>query len=131
MNISVKFGTFNVVENKSNNGVSLYNGDRKVIDLPNVNWWDKDAVERLMYDNEAKIRENDKDPKDALIERLNERIIILENEQNKINVNESNIIELLETANNVVKESISDAKDRGFCSSRISQVVNKLQKRNF
>lgn len=131
MNISVKFGTYNVVENKSNNGVSLYNGDRKVIDLPNVNWWDKDAVERLMYDNEAKIRENDKDPKDALIERLNERIIILENEQNKINVNESNIIELLETANNVVKESISDAKDRGFCCSRISQVVNKLQKRNF
>ena len=61
MNISVKFGTYNVVENKSNNGVSLYNGDRKVIDLPNVNWWDKDAVERLMYDNEAKIRENDKD----------------------------------------------------------------------
>ena len=26
MNISVKFGTFNVVENKENNGISIYNG---------------------------------------------------------------------------------------------------------
>lgn len=30
MNSSAKFGTFNVVENKENNGISIYNGDYKV-----------------------------------------------------------------------------------------------------
>ena len=60
MNISVKFGTFNVVENKENNGISIYNGDNKVLDIANVNWWDKDAIEKAMYAKENLIKERSK-----------------------------------------------------------------------
>ena len=74
MNISVKFGTFNVVENKKNNGISIYNGDNKVLDIANVNWWDKDAIEKAMYAKENLIKERSKDGKDKLIESLKAKI---------------------------------------------------------
>ena len=60
MNISVKFGTFNVVENKDNNGISIYNGNNKVLDIANINWWDKDAIENAMYAKESLIKECNK-----------------------------------------------------------------------
>lgn len=74
MNISVKFGTFNVVENKDNNGISIYNGNNKVLDIANVNWWDKDAIENAMYVKESLIKERSKDDKDKLIESLKAKI---------------------------------------------------------
>ena len=74
MNISVKFGTFNVVENKENNGISIYNGDNKVLDIANINWWDKDAIENAMYAKEKLIKERSKDGKDKLIESLKAKI---------------------------------------------------------
>ena len=74
MNISVKFGTFNVVENKENNGISIYNGDNKVLDIANINWWDKDAIENAMYAKENLIKERSKDDKDKLIESLKAKI---------------------------------------------------------
>lgn len=74
MNISVKFGTFNVVENKDNNGISIYNGDNKVLDIANINWWDKDAIENAMYAKESLIKERSKDDKDKLIESLKAKI---------------------------------------------------------
>lgn len=74
MNISVKFGTFNVVENEKNNGISIYNGDNKVLDIANVNWWDKDAIEKAMYAKENLIKKRSKDGKDKLIESLKAKI---------------------------------------------------------
>lgn len=74
MNISVKFGTFNVVENKENNGISIYNGDNKILDIANVNWWDKDAIEKAMYAKESLIKERSKDDKDKLIASLKTKI---------------------------------------------------------
>ena len=74
MNISVKFGTFNVVENKKNKGISIYNGDNRVLDIANVNWWDKDSIEKAMYAKENLIKERSKDGKDKLIESLKAKI---------------------------------------------------------
>lgn len=143
MNISVKFGTFNVVENKENNGISIYNGDNKVLDIANVNWWDKDAIEGAMYAKESLIKERNKDYRDVKIESLNQAIEAMkkvhENEINKlkekyrvlaesknnITINDANVVEVLETANNVLK-NISNKRDRGFVCSRVSQVINKL-----
>ena len=144
MNISVKFGTFNVVENKENNGISIYNGDNKVLDIANVNWWDKDAIENAMYAKESLIKERNKDYRDVKIESLNqaieamekiheneinkwkERYRVLAESQNNISINDRNVVEVLETTNNVLK-NISDKKDRGFVCSRVSQVINKLR----
>lgn len=143
MNISVKFGTFNVVENKENNGISIYNGDNKVLDIANINWWDKDAIENAMYAKESLIKERNKNYRDVKIESLNKAIDamekIYENEikkwkdryrvlaesKNNISINDENVVEVLETANNVLK-NISDKKDRGFVCSRVSQVINRL-----
>ena len=143
MNISVKFGTFNVVENKDNNGISIYNGDNKVLDIANVNWWDKDAIENAMYAKESLIKVNNKDKKDKKIESLNqaieamkkvheneinklkEKYRILTESKNNISINEENVVEVLETANNVLK-NIPDKKDREFICSRVSQVINRL-----
>lgn len=144
MNISVKFGTFNVVENKENNGISIYNGDNKVLDIANVNWWNKDAIENAMYAKESLIKERNKDYRDVKIESLNqaieamkkvheneinklkERYRVLAESKNNISINDRNVVEVLETANNVLK-NISDKKDRGFVCSRISQVINRLR----
>lgn len=88
MNISVKFGTFNVVENKDNNGISIFNGNHKVVDIANVNWWDKDAIENVMYAKESLIKANNKDEKDKEIESLKQAIEAMkkahENEINKL-----------------------------------------------
>ena len=129
MNISVKFGTFNVVENKDNNGISIYNGDNKVLDIANINWWDKDAIENAMYAKESlikeaveameKIHENE-------INKWKERYRVLAESKNNISINDGNVVEVLETANNVLK-NISDKKDREFVCSRVSQVINKLR----
>lgn len=143
MNISVKFGTFNVVENKDNNGISIYNGDNKVLDIANVNWWDKDAIENVMYAKENLIKANNKDKKDKKIESLNqaieamkkvheneinklkEKYRILTESKNNISINDENVVEVLQTANNVLK-NIPDKKDREFICSRVSQVINRL-----
>lgn len=143
MNISVKFGTFNVVENKENNGISIYNGDNKVMDIANVNWWDKDAIENVMYAKESLIKANNKDKKDKKIESLNqaieamkkvheneinklkEKYRILTESKNNISINDENVVEVLETANNVLK-NIPDTKDREFICSRVAQVINRL-----
>lgn len=144
MNISVKFGTFNVVENKENNGISIFNGNHKVVDIANVNWWDKDAIEKAMYAKESLIKERNKDYRDVKIESLNqaieamkkiheneinkwkERYRVLAESKNSISINDGNVVEVLETANNVLK-NIADKKDRGFVCSRVSQVINKLR----
>lgn len=144
MNISVKFGTFNVIENKDNNGISIFNGNHKVVDIANVNWWDKDAIEKAMYAKESLIKERNKDYRDVKIESLNqtiealekihekeinnwkERYRVLKESKNNISINDGNVVEVLETANNVLK-NISDKKDRGFVCSRVSQVINKLR----
>ena len=143
MNISVKFGTFNVVENKDNNGISIFNGNHKIVDIANVNWWDKDAIEKAMYAKENLIKERSKDDKDKKIESLNqvieamkkvheneinklkEKYRILTESKNNISINDENVVEVLATANNVLK-NIPDKKDREFICSRVSQVINRL-----
>ena len=144
MNISVKFGTFNVVENKENNGISIYNGDNKVLDIANVNWWDKDAIENAMYAKESLIKERNKDYRDVKIESLNQAIEAMkkvhENEVNKlkekyrvlsesktnISINNGNVVEVLETVNSKISSALIDTKARGFICSRLTQVINKL-----
>ena len=78
------------------------------------------SAELIKADGSSKRQE-----KDNIIADLKNRIQILENEQNKVNVNSDNVIEVLECANNVLKTR-PDAKMRGFVCSRLSQVINKL-----
>lgn len=127
MTVTVKFGTYNVVENKSNNGVSLYKGERKICDISNVHWWDKDAIERLMYANEERIIQADQDPKDKAIQDLQKKVSELEHLNKQTEVTSNNVLEILSKANEVLKNDISDAKTRGFLCSRLSQVTNKLK----
>lgn len=144
MDITVKFGAYNVVENKANDGITLYKGDRKICDISNVHWWDKDAIERLMYANEERILSAEKALHDNLVakvskefeeelstarsenEQLKLRIAELEQATNKTEVNTSNVLDVLRSANEVLKNETADAKLRGFLCSRISQVTNKL-----
>lgn len=144
MNISVKFGTFNVVENKGNNGISVFNGNNKVLDIANVHWWDKDAIEKALYSKEELIKENCKDVKDGEIESLKQAIEAMkkvhENEVNKLkekyrvlsesktnlSINDGNVVEVLETVNSKISCALIDTKARGFICSRLTQVINKL-----
>ena len=144
MNISVKFGTFNVVENKGNNGISVFNGNNKVLDIANVHWWDKDAIEKALYSKEELIKERNKDYRDAKIESLNkaieamekiheneinkwkERYRVLAESKNNISINDGNVVEALETVNSKISCALIDTKARGFICSRLTQVINKL-----
>lgn len=127
MTVTVNFGTYNVVENRSNNGVSLYKGERKVCDISNVHWWDKDNIERLMYSNKERILQADQDPKDKAIQDLQKKVSELEYTNKQVEITSNNVLEFLSKANEVLKDNISDAKIRGFVCSRLSQVTNKLK----
>ena len=48
--IQTKYGEFNAVDN-NNGGVSLFVGDKKIIEFPNVAWWNLDAIEKAIEKN--------------------------------------------------------------------------------
>ncbi len=157
MNVNVKFGSYNVVKNETIHGVSIYNGNRKVVDAANINWWNKDEIENWMYSHESLIREKDKDEKDILIESLKKTISDNESKhaeyvndmrnhyqnivkdlqksigvmkENGIEIDSSNVVSVLQKANDCLRGSITDAKERGFVCSRMMQVINRINERS-
>lgn len=129
MNVATKIGVFEV--RKSDNNAKLtdvYHGNQRLATI-NAEWWNKDAIVNAIEANKSVILANMGNvskEKDEIIADLRNRIQILESEHNKVNVNPLNVVEVLETANNVLKSSITDNKKRGFVCSRLSQITNKL-----
>ena len=101
--IQTKYGEFNAVDN-NNGGVALFVGDKKIIEFPNVAWWNLDAIENAIEKN---------------IELINKRI---EERVNTLEVTRDNAAEVLEQLINVLGN-----EQKGFYSSRLKQCLNKLQ----
>lgn len=75
--IQTKYGEFNAVDN-NNGGVALFVGGKKIIEFPNVAWWNLDAIEKSIEKN---------------IELINKRI---EERVNTLEVTRGNAAEVLE-----------------------------------
>jgi len=101
--IQTKYGEFNAVDN-NNGGVSLFIGDKKIIEFPNVAWWNLDGIENAIEKN---------------IELINKRI---EEHMNTLEVTRDNAAEVLERLINVLGN-----EQKGFYSSRLKQCLNKLK----
>ena len=95
-----KFGEFKA-ENNGNGGVSLYVGDKKIIEFPNVCWWDKDAIENALEKHQSLVEK-----------RLNERCSL---------VTKDNVTQVLQDVLKVLGN-----EDKGFYASRIKQCLNRL-----
>ena len=101
--IQTKYGEFNAVDN-NNGGVALFVGDKKIIEFPNVAWWNLDAIENAIEKN---------------IELINKRI---DERLNTLEVTRDNAAEVLEQLINVLGN-----EQKGFYSSRLKQCLNKLK----
>ena len=101
--IQTKYGEFNAVDN-NNGGVTLFVGDKKIIEFPNVAWWNLDAIENAIEKN---------------IELINKRI---DERLNTLEVTRDNAAEVLEQLINVLGN-----EQKGFYSSRLKQCLNKLK----
>ena len=128
MIVATSFGVFAVRKSVNNERMTdVFRGGQRVAVVA-ADWWNKDAIVNAIESKKDEILANmnkSSKEKDDIIADLKNRIQILENEQNKVNVNSDNVIEVLECANNVLKTR-QDAKMRGFVCSRLSQVINKL-----
>lgn len=101
--IQTKYGEFNAVDN-NNGGVALFVSDKKIIEFPNVAWWNLDAIEKAIEKN---------------IELINKRI---EERVNTLEVTRDNAAEVLEQLINVLGN-----EQKGFYSSCLKQCLNKLK----
>lgn len=101
--IQTKYGEFNAVDN-NNGGVALFVGDKKIIEFPNVAWWNLDAIENAIEKN---------------IELINKRI---DERLNTLEVTRDNAAEVLEQLINVLGN-----EQKGFYSSRLKPCLNKLK----
>lgn len=101
--IQTKYGEFNAVDN-NNGGVVLFVGGKKIIEFPNVAWWNVDAIEKSIEKN---------------IELINKRI---EERVNTLEVTRGNAAEVLEQLISVLGN-----EQKGFYSSRLKQCLNKLK----
>ena len=101
--IQTKYGEFNAVDN-NNGGVALFVGDKKIIEFPNVAWWNLDAIENAIEKN---------------IELINKRI---DERLNTLEVTRDNAAEVLEQLINVLGN-----EQKGVYSSRLKQCLNKLK----
>lgn len=132
MNVATSLGVFEVRKsNNNNNFTEVYYG-KKCVACIKADWWNKDAIIAEIEKEKDTILAQMKNvgniaEKDVEIASLKNRINILESEQNKVNVSYSNVVEVLEKANNVLADTFKqNAKKRGFVCSRLSQVINKV-----
>lgn len=101
--IQTKYGEFNAVDN-NNGGVALFVGDKKIIEFPNVAWWNLDAIENAIEKN---------------IELIN---TLIDERLNTLEVTRDNAVEVLEQLINVLGN-----EQKGFYLSRLKQCLNKLK----
>lgn len=105
--ITTRVGTFEVSEHQGK--VIVSKNGKKLAALPNINPWDKDAIITAIEQNGEHL--NALAAKDTTAE---------------MNVTMENVVPALTGICELVETSISDKKDKGFVTSRIKQVINKL-----
>lgn len=103
--IQTKYGEFNAVDN-NNGGVALFVDDKKIIEFPNVAWWNLDAIENAIEKNIELINK-----------RIEERV-----DSKSVDITRENALQVLEQLIQVFGN-----EQKGFYSSRLKQCVNKLK----
>ena len=107
--VSTSFGNFEY--GYTENNIFVYTKSSPVA-ITNVPYWDKDAVVKAIEDN---------------IERINKANRI---ENTTQEVNTENVSEIIESIKEFANNKISDNKAKGFITSRLTQIENKLKEIN-
>lgn len=103
--IVTKVGTFDVIE-KNGNTIVCKNG-KALTNLPDVKLWDKDAIV-------------------AAIEADGERLSKLAGKATNGNITLENVVSALNHIYEMLNDNIEDKQTKGFVTSRLKQVINKL-----
>lgn len=103
--IATRVGTFDVIE-KDGKTIVCKNG-KALANLPDVNPWDKDAIVEAIEANGEKLSE-------------------LASKTANGNITTENIVPALTHICGLLNDSIEDKQVKGFVTSRLKQVINKL-----
>lgn len=103
--IATRVGTFDVME-KDGKTIVCKNG-KALANLPDVNPWDKDAIVEAIEANGEKLSE-------------------LASKTANGNITTENIVPALTHICGLLNDSIEDKQVKGFVTSRLKQVINKL-----
>ena len=103
--IATRVGTFDVME-KDGKTIVCKNG-KALANLPDVNPWDKDAIVEAIETNGEKLSE-------------------LASKTANGNITMENIVPALTHICGLLNDSIEDKQVKGFVTSRLKQVINKL-----
>lgn len=103
--IVTRVGTFDVIE-KDGKTIVCKNG-KALANLPDVNPWDKDAIVEAIETNGKQLSE-------------------LASKTANGNITTENIVPALTHICGLLNDSIEDKQVKGFVTSRLKQVINKL-----
>ena len=103
--IATRVGTFDVME-KDGKTIVCKNG-KALANLPDVNPWDKDAIVEAIEANGKQLSE-------------------LASKTANGNITSENIIPALNHIYDLLNSTIEDKQTKGFVTSRLKQVINKL-----
>ena len=103
--IVTRVGTFDVIE-KDGKTIVCKNG-KALANLPDVNPWDKDAIVEAIEANGKQLSE-------------------LASKTANGNITTENIVPALTHICELLNDSIEDKQVKGFVTSRLKQVINKL-----
>ena len=104
--IATKAGTFEVSEHQGK--VIVSKNGKKLATLPDVNPWDKDAIINGIEQNG---------------ERLNQ---LVSKASTSEELTPENILPTLNNIYDLLNSTIEDKQTKGFVTSRLKQVINKL-----
>lgn len=103
--IATRVGTFDVIE-KDGKTIVCKNG-KALANLPDVNPWDKDAIVKAIESNGEQLSE-------------------LAGKTANGNITVENVVPALNHIYDLLNSTIEDKQTKGFVTSRLKQVINKL-----
>lgn len=57
--LKLAFGSYDMSRNDDIKGVTIYRENRKIVDIADIAWWDKDRIESWMYAHQDLIKEKE------------------------------------------------------------------------
>ena len=57
--LKLTFGSYDMSRNDDIKGVTIYRENRKIVDIADIAWWDKDSIENWMYAHQDLIKEKE------------------------------------------------------------------------
>ena len=57
--LKLAFGSYDMSRNDDIKGVTIYRENRKIVDIADIAWWDKDGIESWMYAHQYLIKEKE------------------------------------------------------------------------